>query len=121
MSQIHLTVNRIDNVKGDILREHYNPEELSPAEIAKGFLVDSLPVAERKIGKVAVMYWSYKDNYPYFEYEDNRTIEEIFKETIENLQQDNAQLLKENVKKDAIIESLSKDIADIYKMIGGNK
>lgn len=116
---IYIEVSRIDDEKGIIGLTHYQPEILPQTMLDKGFLVESIPAEDStRYGKRCVKYYYYKTKEIKYEYLDN---EDSNKEIIEKLQKDNAQLLKENVKKDAIIESLSKDVADIYKMVGGNK
>ena len=85
-------------------------------------LANELPEEMYYENKSSELHVNPKTKEVWYEYmEISKTDEQITKETIEKLQKDNAQLLKENVKKDVIIESLSKDVADIYKMVGGNK
>ena len=87
-----------------------------------GILVESLPTKETYIGKTSELHVNPKTKEVWYEYTDiPKNNDEITKDTIDNLQKDNALLLKENAKKDAMIESLNKDVADIYKVIGGNK
>ncbi|SFA69984.1 hypothetical protein [Clostridium frigidicarnis] len=88
----------------------------------EGIIIDSIPKPSLIKNKVPELHVNPETNEVWYEYSEiPKSDEELTKDTIDNLQKDNALLLKENAKKDAMIESLNKDVADIYKVIGGNK
>ena len=107
---IFIRTEKITDDKHKIAMHHPDPSKLTDKQKKGGYLVDSLPVKEQKLGKSAVRYYNPNTKEVYVEYND-RPLSQEEMETEEA-----KEIFKEEGRKE--IRKLVQEAADMDELSG---